>query len=204
MKFSLYIKISWYSTLLLSSIYSCNTGCKIIPLSEADKSWLDFASVNDTIAFSSTKNEVDTFVVVKKYLEWGICNRFELGPGQRESGLTVVRKIENGNLKVYNGSYRISFNGGDSHDTVSESRKFMSVLDLETERFYDFDQLIDTTILLPTLNKNVSVLFVRGGNDTRELTGVYPKIDEFYWNKNLGLVAYKKESGEMFYYSKKW
>ena len=129
---------------------------------------------------------------------WGNCNRFELGDGQKQIGETVVRKIENGKLKVYNGSYRISLNENNKYDTMSMSSKLL------TEYFLDFNKFIDSTILLPTLNKKISVLIIRAGNDTRELTDVYPKIDEFYWNKSLGLVAYKKKSGEMFFYSKQW
>ncbi len=204
MNFSFYIKLSLYSIPFLFSIFSCNTGCKKIFLSEGDKSWIDFASVNDTITFSNEKNERDTFVVVKKYIGWGNCNRFELGDGQKQMGETFVQKIENGKLKVYNGSYRISFNGYNKYDTISKSSKFISVLDIETKYFWDFNELIDTTILLPTLKKNVRALFVKAGYNTREASDVYPKIDEFYWNKQLGLIAYKKKSGEKFYYAKKW
>ncbi len=205
MKISSTKKLLLFSILLLSTINSCNTGCKIIPLSSADKSWLDFAAVNDTITFSSEKNNVDTFVVVDKDLYWGNCNRFELGDGQKQVGETVVRKIVNGKLKVYNGSYRISFNGINSNDTISKSSKVISVLDAETKDFFDFNELTDTIISIPTFKKNFRVIFVfKAGKKTNQLTDVYPKIDEFYWNKKLGLIAYKKESGEMFYYSKKW
>ena len=204
MNFSFFSKQFWFLILAICSIYSCNSSCKKIYLSKSDKSWLDFASINDTIAFSNLKNDEDTFVVIYKYLDWGICNRFELGDGQKQIGEIGVQKIENGKLKVYNAMFKISFNGDNSYDTISKSSKHISVFDIETDYFLDFNDLKETAIFMPTLKKIIQVLFVKAGNKTKESTDIFPKVDEFYWNEKLGLIAYKKKFGEMYYYSRKW
>lgn len=204
MKHILLIVITIIATVLSSCLNSL--GCKKVTITEEEKEWLKFATLNDTFLFKSNINSVDTFVVTfwddNNFTD---CNRFEKGENQYEYNSISMRRINKSrDYPAKDSEALFIFEKSVNNQSDSTSYKRFTVFDFRTDGFANFADFPLVNLELSTTKTSYTAnLFDRSGvHGNKDGSPVF--IKSFLWSKENGLLKYETASGEVFEFLKKF
>ena len=176
--------------ILLVSI-STGCGCEKLLLTDQEKAWVSHFKVGQERLYINEKGEVDTLQVTDSSMRLSPCNRFELSDYQYES-YTVMFKFRS--TRKYNSDESFI-----TISTVEREKRIPRIYfgnlgphrnDLENELPTKIDTVINNKIL------NSVYVYTKGFN--AEQYGEQEYFTNFFWSKELGLIAYSTISDGLF------
>jgi hypothetical protein len=167
--------------LIASFLTGC--GCEKLNLTNEEKEWVNHFKIGQEQLYINAKGEVDTLQVVDSSIRISPCNRFELSNYQDES-YTVSFKFRS--TRLYNSDESII-----TISTVEREKRIPRIYignlgphlnDLENE----LPSKIDTVIG----NRHLNSVYIYTKNINAEQYGEQEYFTNFFWSKDLGLIAY--------------
>ena len=175
--------------LIVSFLTGC--GCEKLTLTNEEKDWVNHFPIGQEQLFINAKGEVDTLQVVDSSIQLSPCNKFELSNYQYES-YTVRFKFRS--TRQYNLDESFI-----TITTVEREKRIPHIYignlgphrnDLENE----LPSKIDTVIS----NRSINSVYVYTKNLNAEQYGEQQFFTNFFWSKELGLVAYSTVNDGLF------
>jgi hypothetical protein len=177
------------TVLIVSFLTGC--GCEKLNLTNEEKDWVNHFKIGQEQLYINAKGEVDTLKVVDSSIRVSPCNRFELSNYQDES-YTVSFKFRS--TKQYNSDESFI-----TISTVEREKRIPRIYignlgphrnDLENE----LPSKIDTVIS----NRSLNSIYVYTKNINAEQYGEQEYFTNFFWSKELGLIAYSTVNDGLF------
>jgi hypothetical protein len=177
------------AVLLASILAGC--GCEKLFLTDQEKAWVNHFKIGQEQLYINEKGEVDTLQVIDSSIRVSPCNKFELSDYQYES-YTVMFKFRS--TRKYNSDESFI-----TISTVEREKRIPRIYignlgphrnDLENE----LPKKIDTVIN----NKTIYSVYVYTKAFNAEQYGEQEYFTNFFWSKELGLVAYSTISDGLF------
>lgn len=185
------LKYIFYLTLLcITPLISCNN-CEKLHLTQNDKNWVDYFVPNQSFYFKNSNGRVDTIMVVDTANRYTLCNKFELSEYQYEIYRVDFKIISSNLYNQIEPSITVTTQEWQKHNPyIHFGNLGPHQNDLENKMPIAIDTVLNGV-------KLKSVYYYAKGLNTEQY-GDKEYFKNFFWSKELGLMAYTTESNELF------
>ena len=175
----------------ISACYISCTNCEKLNLTATEKAWVNHYQVGQKFIFKSNIGKIDTLIVKDTSDKYTPCNKIELSKYQYEIYLVLFT------VKSKN-----DYNGDESSISFSTQEWVAKMPYIYWGNLGPYRNDLKNKIPTPidTILNNVnltSVYYYAKGLNTEQY-GEKEYFKNFFWSKELGLMAYTTESNELF------
>ena len=183
-------KNSVFLTLFLVTFIMSCSNCEKLKLSQTEKDWIIHYEIGQQFYYNNKKGQIDTLVVKDTSNRFTPCNQFELSEYQYETYL--VRSVFKSSNK---------YNGENCLITLTKNKRTYVEPEIILGGLGTVENTLNRhSVIIDTILNGVrysSINFYKK-NVNAEVYNNKEYFKNFFWDKNLGLVAYTTMRDEIF------
>ena len=188
---SMKLKYIFYLILLPVVFLTDCSNCEKLHLTKSEREWVIHFRPGQQLFYKSNNGKTDVVEVCDTSNDYTPCNKFELSEYQYETYLVRSK------FKSHNG-----YNGKDCLITLTKNKKIAIEPEIilgglgTIENNLQRPSLIPIDTILGGAKYNSLYYFIK--NDNTEIYGQQDYFKSFFWDKQIGLVAYTTINDEVF------